>query len=199
VDLTVEAGELLAIVGPSGSGKSTLLHLLGGLDRPDAGHVLIEGVDIAHLSRRELATIRRRRLGFLVQFFSLLPSLTVLENVAFPLLLDRVDEARDRALASLRSVGLQHRQAHMPSELSGGEQQRVALARAMVSRPAVILADEPTGSLDSANSELIFELLRETALRGSSIVLVSHDPLVEAYADRLMRLEDGRPSPPVLA
>ncbi|WP_445150865.1 ABC transporter ATP-binding protein [Baekduia sp. Peel2402] len=191
VDLVAAPGELLAIVGPSGSGKSTLLHLLGGLDRPDTGRVLLEGQEISRLSGRRLALVRRRRIGFLLQFYGLLPGLTAVENVAFPLLLDGVRDAQARALAALASVGLEHRGAHRPSELSGGEQQRVGLARAVVTRPAIVLADEPTGSLDSATSRVIFDLLRATAAAATSVVVVSHDPLVERYADRLVRLEDG--------
>jgi putative ABC transport system ATP-binding protein len=199
VDVAVAPGELLAVVGPSGAGKSTLLHLLGGLDRPDTGRVLLEGQEISRMSARELALVRRRRIGFLLQFYGLLPGLSAVENVAFPLLLDGVRDALARAAAALRSVGLERRGGHRPAELSGGEQQRVGLARAVVTRPVVVLADEPTGSLDSATSRLIFELLRETAQRGTSVVLVSHDPLAEHYADRLMRLEDGcvRAAPPV--
>ena len=191
VDVTVAAGELVAVVGPSGSGKSTLLHLLGGLDRPDAGRVLLEGVDLARLRNRQLAAIRRRRLGFVLQFFSLLPSLTALENVAFPLLLDGDRRAEAAAVAALRRVGMAARAGHKPSELSGGEQQRVALARAVVAGPAVVLADEPTGSLDSANSEMIFTLLAEIAGDGASVLVVSHDHRVEAHAHRLVRIEDG--------
>lgn len=191
VDLAVAPGELLAIVGPSGSGKSTLLHLLGGLDRPDMGRVLLEGQEISRMGGRQLALVRRRRIGFLLQFYGLLPGLTAAENVAFPLLLDGVRDARERALAALASVGLEHREAHRPAELSGGEQQRVGLARAVVTRPAVVLADEPTGSLDSATSRVIFDLLRVTATGATCVVVVSHDPLVELYADRLLRLEDG--------
>lgn len=191
VDVSVARGELLAIVGPSGSGKSTLLHLLGGLDRPDAGQVLLEGQDISRLGGRQLALVRRRRIGFLLQFYGLLPGLTAIENVAFPLMLDGVRDARARAVEALARVGLGHRGSHKPSELSGGEQQRVGLARAVVTRPAVVLADEPTGSLDSATSRAIFALLRETAAGETSAVVVSHDPLVERYADRLVRLQDG--------
>lgn len=191
VDVAVARGELLAIVGPSGAGKSTLLHLLGGLDRPDRGRVLLEGREITGLRARPLALVRRRRIGFLLQFYGLLPGLTAVENVAFPLLLDRVRDARERALVALASVGLEHRAEHRPAELSGGEQQRVGLARAIVTRPAVVLADEPTGSLDSATSRRVFGLLAEFAAGGVGVVVVSHDPLVEAYADRLMRLQDG--------
>jgi len=191
VDIEVVAGELVAIVGRSGSGKSTLLHLLGAVDSPDAGQVLLEGRDIATLPERELALIRRRRLGFLLQFFSLLPTMTACENVAFPLTLDGVRGAGARAGEALAEVGLEHRLEHRPSELSGGEQQRVALARALVSRPAVILADEPTGNLDSTSSGEILELLRRAADAGQAIVIATHESTIGAYADRTLRLEDG--------
>jgi putative ABC transport system ATP-binding protein len=175
------------------------LHLLGGLDRPDAGRVLLEGEEISRLRARPLALVRRRRIGFLLQFYGLLPGLSAVENVAFPLLLDRVRDARARALAALASVGLEHRAEHRPAELSGGEQQRVGLARAIVTRPAVVLADEPTGSLDSATSRRVFDLLAEFAAGGVGVVVVSHDPLVEGYADRLVRMVDGVVCPRVPA
>ncbi len=192
IDFTVSAGELVAIVGPSGSGKSTFLHLLGGLDRPDSGGVFLEGREISSLSERELATIRRRRLGFLLQFFSLLPTLDARENVAFPLLLDGAQDPLVRAEEALASVGLVDRASHRPAQLSGGEQQRVALARALVSRPAVVLADEPTGSLDSASGREILTALKHAAVAGQAIVIVTHDPRVSAYADRIVRLVEGR-------
>ncbi len=192
VDIAVGAGELIAIMGSSGSGKSTLLHLLGALDQPDAGRVLLEGREISSLPEHELAGIRRRRLGFLLQFFSLLPTMSACENVAFPLVLDGSSEAAQCAREALGDVGLAHRLDHLPGELSGGEQQRVALARALVSRPAVVLADEPTGSLDSAGGRQILELLRSAADRGQAIVVVTHEPAVGAYADRVVRLCDGR-------
>jgi putative ABC transport system ATP-binding protein len=179
-------------MGPSGSGKSTFLHLLGALDRPDAGRVLLEGREISSLSEGELALLRRRRLGFLLQFFSLLPTLSALENVAFPLLLDRAASPNNRALEALERVGLGDRATHRPGQLSGGEQQRVALARALVSSPAVVLADEPTGSLDSVSGGEILELLKRAAEDGQTVVVVSHNPGVSAYADRVIRLVDGR-------
>ncbi|MCW2994118.1 MAG: transporter ATP-binding protein [Conexibacter sp.] len=191
VSLTVDAGELVVVNGPSGSGKSTLLHLLGGLDRPDAGRVLLEGEDLSRLTERQLALVRRRRIGFLLQFFSLLPTLTVLENVALPLLLDGASHARARAEEALRRTGVAQRRAHRPGTLSGGEQQRAALARAIVTNPAVLLADEPTGSLDSASGQRIFELLREVAA-DTGVIVVSHDPRAAGYADRVVHLADGR-------
>ena len=191
VDLTVEAGEFLAITGASGSGKSTLLHILGGLDRPDDGEVRVEGRAISALPDEELALVRRRRLGFVLQFFNLLPTLSAAENAAFPLLLDGAGDALERALASLDAVGLAARASHRPAQLSGGEQQRVALARALVTEPAVVLADEPTGNLDSATGEEILKLLRGTTGAGRTIVMVTHDERAAAYADRVVRLSDG--------
>jgi benzoate-CoA ligase family protein len=194
VDLTVAAGELVAIMGPSGSGKSTLLHLLGGIDRPDGGEVLVEGRAISALAPAVLALVRRRRLGFLLQFFSLLPTLTALENVAFPLLLDGVPDANRRAQEALARVEMGHRAAHRPSQLSGGEQQRVALARALVIEPAIVLADEPTGNLDSVSGREILALLRDAADSGQSVVIVTHDPIAAEHADRIVRMADGRVS-----
>jgi putative ABC transport system ATP-binding protein len=192
VDVQVAAGELVAIVGPSGSGKSTLLHLLGGIDRPDAGTVLLEGREISSLSAKELALVRRRRLGFLLQFFSLLPTLTAIENVAFPLLLDGVRDALERAADELARVGLERRESHRPAQLAGGEQQRVALARALVVRPAVVLADEPTGNLDSASGQEVLSLLRAAADRGQSVAMVTHDPRAGEHADRVVQMVDGQ-------
>ncbi len=191
VDIDVEHGEFLAITGPSGSGKSTLLHVLGGLDRPDAGEVRLEGRPISTLSDEELAIVRRRRIGFVLQFFNLLPTLTATENAAFPLMLDGIPDAFERARASLAQVGLGDRVDHRPSQLSGGEQQRVALARALAAEPAVVMADEPTGNLDSLTGEDILKLLRRTADAGQTIVLVTHDVRAAAFADRIVRIVDG--------
>ena len=192
VDLSVERGEFLAITGPSGSGKSTLLHILGALDRPDSGEVLLEGRRLSSLDDEQLAAIRRRRLGFVLQFFNLLPTLRAAENAAFPLLLDGVDDALERGRRALERVGLGERAEHQPSQLSGGEQQRVALARALVTSPAVLLADEPTGNLDSATGQEIVQLLRTTADEGQTIVMVTHDERWASHADRIVRLRDGR-------
>ena len=191
VDLEVAAGEFVAITGASGSGKSTLLHILGALDRPDAGEVTLEGNLLGEMSDENLALLRRRRLGFVLQFFNLLPTLDARENAAFPLLLDGQRDALERADRSLASVGLEHRLGHRPSQLSGGEQQRVALARALVTRPAVVMADEPTGNLDSVTGREILELLRRTADEGQTIVMVTHDERSAAFADRVVRLRDG--------
>jgi putative ABC transport system ATP-binding protein len=192
VDLVVRQGEFLAITGPSGSGKSTLLHLLGGLDRPDEGQVRVEDRLLSSLSDEALAIVRRRRLGFVLQFFNLLPTLSAEENVAFPLHLDGDFNAIDKARSALDAVGLGHRQKHRPAEMSGGEQQRVALARSLVTQPAAVLADEPTGNLDSLTGEDILRLLRETADRGQTIIMVTHDLRSASYADRVVRLVDGR-------
>ena len=191
VSLSVAPGEFLAITGPSGSGKSTLLHVLGGLDRPDSGEVLLENRPISGLSDEETALVRRRRIGFVLQFFNLMPTLTAEENAAFPLLLDGIADAIERARVKLAAVGLGDRARHRPSQLSGGEQQRVALARALVTEPAVVLADEPTGNLDSLTGEDILKLLRVTADAGQTIIMVTHDARAAAFADRIVRLVDG--------
>lgn len=191
VDLSVAAGEFLAVTGPSGSGKSTLMHILGGLDRPDEGEVFLEGRKLSGLGDEELALVRRRRVGFVLQFFNLLPTLSAAENAAFPLMLDGVADARERGLQALEEVGLGARVEHRPSELSGGEQQRVALARALIADPAVVFADEPTGNLDSATGEEILKLLRSTADSGQTIVMVTHDTRTAEFADRSVRLIDG--------
>lgn len=192
VDLEVQAGEFLAVTGASGSGKSTLLHILGVLDRPDEGSVFIEGVATDGMNDEDLALLRRRRLGFVLQFFNLLPTLDATENAAFPLSLDGDKNARERALRALEQVGLSDRVSHRPSQLSGGEQQRVALARALVTHPAAILADEPTGNLDAATGGDILRLLRATADAGQTIVMVTHDERAARIADRVVRLSDGR-------
>ena len=194
VDLQVRKGELLAIMGPSGSGKSTLLHILGGVETPSTGHVLLEGVDLATLDDDQRTIIRRQRMGFIFQSFNLLPAFTAEENVALPLELGGTPaaEARRRAADTLKMVSMCHRRDHVPSTMSGGEQQRVAIARALVMRPALLLADEPTGNLDSANGRQVTTLLRRLATREEqTIVMVTHDANVAAQADRLVRLRDG--------
>jgi putative ABC transport system ATP-binding protein len=193
VDLSISAGEFVAVLGPSGSGKSTLLALMAGLDRPSSGEVRIDGQPIQALSEDELALIRRKKIGFVFQSFQLLGNLTARENVLLPLELLGVSDAPARAGELLAAVGLQDRGHHYPSQLSGGEQQRVALARAFVSRPAILLADEPTGNLDGATGRMILEIL--TGLwrsEGTTLVLVTHDPAVAALADRRIHLLDGR-------
>jgi len=194
IDLQVRKGELLAIMGPSGSGKSTLLHILGGVETPTSGQVLLEGIDLATLNDDQRTLIRRERMGFVFQSFNLLPAFTAEENVALPLELGGMSsgEARRRAVEALRLVGMTHRRDHMPSMMSGGEQQRVAIARALVMQPAILLADEPTGNLDSVNGRQVTALLRRLATREEqTIVMVTHDPTVAAQADRLIRLRDG--------
>lgn len=195
VNFRVAVGEFVAITGASGSGKSTLLHMLGGITRPTAGRVLLEGVDLAALDDDALAAIRRRRIGFVFQRYNLLPELSLLENVALPLVLDGVDAARCEAAAreALDAVGMTPRAGHRPDGLSGGEQQRGAIARALVTEPAIVLADEPTGALDSANSARVVELLAAlVAERGQTVVLVTHDATVAAAAGRIVRMCDGR-------
>jgi putative ABC transport system ATP-binding protein len=194
VDLGVPQREFLAIMGPSGSGKSTLLHLLGGVDVPSSGAVLFEGDDLASLDDDRRTLIRRQRLGFIFQSFNLLPAFTAEENVSLPLELAAVApaEARRQAHECLKLVGMYHRRTHVPGSLSGGEQQRVAIARALVTEPAVLLADEPTGNLDSGNGQQVTALLRRLAdERGQTIVMVTHDADVAAHADRLVLLRDG--------
>jgi putative ABC transport system ATP-binding protein len=194
VDLDVGRGEMLAIVGPSGCGKTTLLNCLSGLDRFDAGSVVVEGADLARMSDRERTAYRARHMGFVFQAFNLLPVLSAVENVEIPLLLLGVNarEARRRSLDLLEALGLAHRAAHRPNELSGGEQQRVAVARALIHQPAVVWADEPTGNLDTEVSLVIVELLRRLNADGQTIVLVTHNPQVAERAGRILRMRDGR-------
>jgi putative ABC transport system ATP-binding protein len=194
VNLQVRKGELLAIMGPSGSGKSTMLHILGGVETPSSGQVLLEGVDLATLNDDQRTIVRRERMGFIFQSFNLLPAFTAEENVSLPLELGGMSssQARKRAAESLRLVGMSHRRDHVPSTMSGGEQQRVAIARALVIRPALLLADEPTGNLDSANGRQVTALLRRLATEDEqTIVMVTHDAHVASQADRLVRLRDG--------
>jgi predicted ABC-type transport system involved in lysophospholipase L1 biosynthesis ATPase subunit len=194
VDLAVAPGESVAVVGPSGSGKSTLLHLAGGLDVPDGGTVRIDGRDLAELTVAERARLRRRDVGFVFQFFHLLPSLTVAENVELPLLLDGSARAARGAVAgALERVGVAHRAGHLPGELSGGEMQRAAIARALVARPRLVLADEPTGNLDSATGGAVLDLLGEVVREaGTALVMVTHDEAATARSDRVVHLLDGR-------
>jgi putative ABC transport system ATP-binding protein len=195
VSFSVEEGEFVAIMGPSGSGKSTLLYLLGGLDRPTSGKVWLRGDDLSTLGDDDLSRIRRTEIGFVFQFFNLIPVLTAAENVAMPLILDGVPRAQalHRAEEALGKVGLADRVTHHPAELSGGQQQRVALARALVADPALILGDEPTGNLDSHSGDEIVQLLRRVVDDfGRTIVIVTHDPRIAAYADRIVFLKDGQ-------
>jgi putative ABC transport system ATP-binding protein len=195
VSLRVEAGEFVSIMGPSGSGKSTLMHLLGALDTPTTGEVLFQGRPLHALPDRELSLLRRTRIGFVFQFFNLIPTLTAVENVALPLLLagQRRRRALEPARAGLARVGLADRASHFPDQLSGGEMQRVAVARALVIDPEAVLCDEPTGNLDSANSAEILRLLKSLPEPGRrSVVMVTHDAQAAAYGDRIVHIKDGK-------
>lgn len=194
VDLEVAPGEYLAVMGPSGSGKSTLLHIMGGLDRPTSGAVRIGGRDISTLPDRRMTLMRRRELGFVFQFFNLVPVLTARENVALPLVVDGVHRRkyRNRVEELLRTVGLTDRADHLPAQLSGGQQQRVAIARALVAEPEVLFADEPTGNLDSRSSADVLELLRRLVdEHGQTVVVITHDPTAASGCDRTVFLRDG--------
>ncbi len=192
--LRLARGEVVAIIGPSGSGKTTLLQIAGAIDRPTSGHVRIEGRDLADLDRKALAVLRRRRVGFVFQTFNLMPGLSALDNVALPLRLDgcKRAQAAARARQLLEEVELGHRLAHRPGQLSAGEQQRVALARALANSPAVVLADEPSGSLDHATGKVVIErLIRAAPEHDAAVLLVTHDPSVAAAADRIVSMSDG--------
>ncbi|MGE5172613.1 MAG: ABC transporter ATP-binding protein [Betaproteobacteria bacterium] len=193
VTLSIRTGEFLSVMGPSGSGKSTLLNLIGGLDQPSSGEIFIDSRPLHGISDDELTLIRRRRVGFIFQFFNLLPILTAAENVSLPLLLEGIpfSKIKPAAVALLQKVGLGGRIEHRPEQLSGGEMQRVAIARALVTNPAVLLADEPTGNLDSLTSEGIFRLLKGLHAEGQTIVMVTHDPKAAAYGTRIITLKDG--------
>lgn len=195
LDIEVREAEIAVIIGPSGSGKSTLLHLLGGLDRPSSGRVIVDDHDLGLLSEDELAAFRNRTLGFIFQFHHLLPEFTALENVAMPALIrgERLEEAQGRAVALLEEVGLGERVGHKPSELSGGEQQRVAVARALMNSPALVLADEPSGNLDEENSQKLHQLLADLAQkRGLSFLIATHNLDLTKRAHRVLQLVDGR-------
>jgi putative ABC transport system ATP-binding protein len=195
VDLKVAMGEFVAVMGPSGSGKSTLLNLLGGVELPDSGQIEFDGVDLTALNDEQRTLLRRRKIGFVFQRINLLPNLTAIENVALPLLLDKTprSEAFHRAAQTLEAVNMQHREKCWPGTLSGGEQQRVAIARAVVIRPVMILADEPTGALDSVNSQQVMRLLSALAdEQAIALIVVTHDLQVAAKAGRIARVHDGR-------
>ncbi len=195
VDLQVQAGELLALTGPSGSGKSTILNLCGLIDQADQGQVVIQGSDIASLSERELTLQRRQTIGFIFQSFNLVPVMTVAENVDYPLFLNGVPEAerKVRVAAQLKAVGLEEHAQHRPDALSGGQRQRVAIARALIKRPALVIADEPTASLDSVTADQVLDLMRERGqAEGAAFVIASHDERLTRRADRIVHLLDGR-------
>ena len=193
LSLGVEEGTFTAVIGSSGSGKSTLLHVAGGMDRPDGGRVLLDGRDLAFLGRDELAVVRRRKIGFVFQFYNLIPVLSAEENILLPLMLDGADHDRGLLEELLELLGLQDRRHHFPSQLSGGQQQRVAVARALITRPAIVLADEPTGNLDSESGREVIELLiHGVRVLGQTLMLVTHDRDLAADADRIITLADGR-------
>ncbi|PIE97370.1 MAG: peptide ABC transporter ATP-binding protein [Treponema sp.] len=193
INLSVERGEFVAIMGSSGSGKSTLLHILGGVDRASSGTVFIEGEDISKLKENKLAIFRRRKVGLVYQFFNLIPNLSVRKNILLPILLDKKEEDKDYFDEIVKTLGINNRLDFFPTQLSGGEQQRVAIARALIYRPAILLADEPTGNLDRKNSEEIIALLKLSNKNyKQTIVMITHDERVALQADRVIKIEDGK-------
>lgn len=192
IDLAIKQGEFVAVVGASGSGKSTLLHLLGGVDKPTSGKVYVDGVDIYGLSEKELAIFRRRKVGFIFQFYNLVPVLTAEENMLLPLLLDTKKVNKDHFEELINILGLGDRRHHLPNELSGGQQQRVSIGRALAYSPSIVLADEPTGNLDSKNSKEIIDLLRISVKKyNQTLILITHDLNIASQADRIITIEDG--------
>ena len=193
VSFTVNKGEFVAIVGASGSGKSTLLHLIGGVDRPTSGKVFINGKDIYKYNDDELAVFRRREIGLIYQFYNLIPILNVEENIVLPLKLDRKDVEQDKLDELLKILGLENRRNHLPNELSGGQQQRTSIGRALITNPAIILADEPTGNLDSKSSDEIVDLLKKSNKQyNQTIIMITHNLEIAKTADRILRIEDGK-------
>jgi putative ABC transport system ATP-binding protein len=192
VSFQIDKGEFVAIMGPSGSGKSTLMNLLGCLDLPTAGKYELEGLDIGNLKANQLAEVRNRRIGFVFQSFNLLPRATALENTELPLLYGRVKNSTEIAMQALERVGLKHRAKHKPTELSGGEKQRVAIARALVNQPAIILADEPTGNLDSVTGEEIMSLFHELNEQKVTLIIVTHEEEIARQAKRIIKMKDGK-------
>lgn len=191
INLNISKGEFVSVVGPSGSGKTTLLHMLGCLDTPTSGVIKIDNIEVERMSESELVKIRRQKIGFVFQQFYLIPGLSVFGNVTLPLVFSRQSRFEDEVLSLLDTVGLKERIFHRPNQLSGGEMQRVAIARALVNNPELILADEPTGNLDSENSEKIFDLLKSLHLRGITVIMVTHNPELAQRADRVIALKDG--------
>ena len=193
VSFSVEKGEFLAIIGPSGSGKSTLLHILGGVDRPSSGKVFVDGTDVYAQNDEALAVFRRRQVGLIYQFYNLIPVLTAQENITLPVLLDGREINKDRLEELLDTLGLKERRKNLPNQLSGGQQQRVSIGRALMNAPAVVLADEPTGNLDSKNSQEIVELLKLSNRRyGQTLIVITHDESIALQADRIIAIEDGK-------
>lgn len=192
LDLAVKQGEIVALMGSSGSGKSTILNLIGGMDIPDGGRVLVESEDISHYNEEQLTAYRRKKIGFIFQFFNLLPNISIYENIEIPLLLNSEERYDERIRYYLRMAGLEGREQDRPSSLSGGEQQRVAIVRSLVHDPRIILADEPTGNLDSKNGDMVMQLITETARRtGKTVLLATHNQATAEYADRIVRIKDG--------
>ena len=194
VDLTINKGDFIAIVGPSGSGKSTMMNLVGALDLATQGDIFLDNINIEHLEESDLAQLRGKKIGFVFQTFNLVPTLTAIENVMLPMIFQEVDlsERKQRATQLLTELGLEHRLNHLPSELSGGERQRVALARALANDPEVILADEPTGNLDSKRSKEVAEMFVKLSKKGKTVILVTHDLDIAKYANKVYKLKDGR-------
>lgn len=192
VSFTVEKGEFLAIIGPSGSGKSTLLHILGGVDRPTGGHVYLDGQDVYAQNEDQLAIFRRRQVGLIYQFYNLIPVLNVVENITLPVLMDGRAVNPERLRELMETLGLRGRERHLPNQLSGGQQQRVSIGRALMNAPALVLADEPTGNLDSKNSQEIVELLKLSHRKyGQTLIVITHDESIALQADRVLTIEDG--------
>ncbi len=193
VSFLIQQGEFVAIIGPSGSGKSTLLHILGGVDRPTSGHVFLDGKDVYSQNEEQLAIFRRREIGLIYQFYNLIPVLDVEENMMLPVLMDGREVNEKRLKELLHTLGLEERKKHLPNQLSGGQQQRVSIGRALMNAPAIVLADEPTGNLDSKNSQEIMELLKLSNQKyGQTLVVITHDENLALQADRIISIEDGR-------